>query len=871
MINYNPQKIEKKWQNKWERVGVFKTSDKFKTRAERSEEKSNKDLFSSSSSLTCGNSKYEDKRSSSIKTNFYCLGMFPYPSAEGMHMGHCKNYTFTDLIAKFKKMNGFNVLHPMGWDAFGLPAENYALKTGIHPAISTKKAIKNIKKQLISVGFGYDWQKEICSSNSDYYKWTQWIFLQFYKAGLAYQKEAKANFCPSCKTVLANEQVVDGKCERCNSLVEKKYLKQWFFKITNYTERLLVDLKKINWPENIKAMQQNWIGKSEGTEIKFKVIAILGLKSTMAEISVFTTRADTLFGCTYIVIAPEHPLLQELKAKIQNWLYVEKYIKEAIKITDIERLAEDREKTGIECQGIKAVNPINNQEVPVFVADYVLLEYGTGAIMAVPFHDKRDQSFAKKMGLEIKEVIKKDVWAGDETSTSSLRFASPRSARVIEEDGILINSGQFSGLESAEARKQITKWLEKKKKGKKVICYKLRDWLISRQRYWGCPIPIIHCSKCGVVSVPEKDLPVRLPNIKDFKPSGDGESPLVKSEKFVNVKCPKCSSLAKRETDTLDTFVCSSWYFLRYPDAKNKKEAFNKFKAKNWLPVDLYVGGAEHAVLHLLYARFFTKALKDLGYLNIDEPFSKLFNQGMIYYQGAKMSKSKGNVIDPDETIKKYGADTVRLYECFMGPADQAIEWSDKGIMGCWRFLNRVWNLNSKVKNQTFIYGSKSRKENKIFFNYKSLEKLLHQTIKKVTEDIENFRFNTAISALMILINEFEKEKEISFNHYSLFLLLLAPFAPHISEELWQKLGYKTTIFEQKWPKYNPKLIKENTFTLIVQINGKVRDKIELNIGTSKEEVEKIILSQEKIKKWLEDKKVKKIIFIPNKLINIIL
>ena len=814
MTNYNPQKIEKKWQRVWDKKKIFETPDK------------------------------------SREPKFYCLGMFPYPSAEGMHMGHCKNYTFTDLIAKFKKMNGFNILHPMGWDAFGLPAENYALKTGIHPAISTKKAIKNMKRQLISVGFGYDWQREICSSDPNYYKWTQWLFLQFYKAGLVYQKEAKANFCPSCKTVLANEQVVDGNCERCNSLIEKRYLKQWFFKITNYTERLLTDLKKVDWPEKIKVIQQNWIGKSAGTSIKFEVIAGAGLNPapanlTTAEISVFTTRADTLFGCTYVVIAPEHPLFEELKSKIENWSDVEKYIKEAVKKSDIERLAEDKEKTGIECQGIKAVNPVNNQQVPVFVADYVLLDYGTGAIMAVPAHDQRDQDFAKKLGLPIVEVIK----------------------NALEQDGLLINSGQFSGLESFEAREQITKWLEKEKKGKKVVCYKLRDWLISRQRYWGCPIPIIHCQKCGVAPVPEKDLPVRLPNIKDFKPSGDGQSPLVKSEKFVNIKCPKCSGPAKRETDTLDTFACSSWYFLRYPDAKNKKEFADKRKIKNWLPVDLYVGGAEHAVLHLLYARFFTKALKDFGKIDFQEPFTKLFNQGMIYYQGAKMSKSKGNVVDPDEIIKKYGADTARLYVCFMGPADQATEWSDKGIMGCWRFLNRVWKISEKQPVSLSLQRGEQLKTK----NDKNLEKLLHQTIKKVTEDIENFRFNTAISGLMILINEFEKQEEITLTYYFLFLLLLAPFAPHISEELWQKLGHKTTIFEQKWPKYNPKLIIENTFTLIIQINGKVRDKIEISVGISKEEVEKLIFSREKIKKWIDDRKIKNIIFIPNKLINIIL
>jgi len=809
MKNYNPQTIEKKWQRIWEKTGIFRTSDKSK------------------------------------KPKFYCLGMFPYPSAQGIHIGHLKNYTFSDLIAKKKKMENFNVLHPMGWDAFGLPAENYALKTGIHPAITTKKAIKNMKRQISSVGFGYDWQREVCTSDPGYYKWTQWLFLQFYKAGLAYQKEAKANFCPSCKTVLANEQVIEDKCERCGSLIEKKYLKQWFFKITNYAERLLNDLEKVDWPEKIKIMQKNWIGKSEGITIKFEIL------NSKFEILVFTTRADTLFGCTYLVLAPEYPLLQELKSKINNWSEVEKYIKKAISKTDIERLTEDREKTGIKCEGIMAINPINNQEVPIFVADYILMEYGTGAIMAVPAHDQRDFVFAKKYGLAIKEVIKpeKEEFSIDKNDNVT----------AFEEDGVLINSGFFSGMESAKAREEIAKYLIKREQGKKVICYKLRDWLISRQRYWGCPIPIIHCSKCGESAVLEKDLPVELPYIKDFKPSGEGKSPLAKLKKFVEIKCPKCHGPAERETDTLDTFACSSWYFLRYTDSKNKKEFADERKIKNWLPVNMYIGGAEHAVLHLLYARFFTKTLKDLDYLNFDEPFSKLFNQGMIYYQGAKMSKSKGNVVDPDEMIKKYGADTLRLYICFMGPSDQAVEWSDEGIVGCYRFLQKVWNLFEKLEANSKLQILNSK-----------LEKLLHKTIKKVTEDIENFRFNTAVSSLMILVNELEKQPTLPVVSCKLLTKLLAPFAPHISEELWQKIGGKKSIFEEKWPKYDPKLIKEEIITLIIQTNGRVRDKIEVETNITKEEAEKLTLSREKIKKYIANQKIKKIIFVPQKLINIV-
>jgi len=804
MKNYLPQKIEKKWQKIWQKKGIFKARDKSK------------------------------------KPKFYLLDMFPYPSAEGLHVGHLRGYAFSDLIAKKRIMEGFKVLHPMGWDAFGLPAENFAIKTGIHPAVSTKKAIKNIKKQLVFAGFGYDWQREITTCHSDYYQWTQWMFLQLYKAGLAYRKKAAVNFCPSCKTVLANEQVIEGKCERCDGLVEKKSLKQWFFKITDYAERLLNDLDKIDWPEKIKIMQRNWIGKSEGSEIFFRIL------DTNYQLSVFTTRTDTLFGCTYLVIAPEHPLIENLKSKIKNWSEVEKYVEEAKKKTEIERLAEEKEKTGIEIKGVKAINPVNNQEVPIFLADYVLLEYGTGAIMAVPGHDQRDFTFAKKYNLPVEEVIK------------SVDGKSSIEKATFEEDGLLINSGIFSGLNSAKAREEITKYLEKRELGKKATYHKFRDWLISRQRYWGAPIPIIYCPKCGEVPVPEKDLPVRLPKIKDFKPAGQGESPLAKSKKFVNVKCPKCRSQAKRETDTLDTFVCSSWYFLRYTDSKNKKEFASKEKIKKWLPVDLYIGGAEHAVMHLLYARFFTKFLFDQKLIGFDEPFSRLFNQGTVYYQGAKMSKSKGNVITPDYIFEKFGVDTLRLYELFMGPADQATEWSDRGVVGCYRFLNKVWNLQNRVKNSVL----KIKDSN--------LEKLIHRTIKKVSEDIENFRFNTTVSALMILTSEMEKQEQLSVTSYQLLIKLLAPMAPHISEELWQKLGHKKSIFLEKWPKYDPKLIKEEIITLVVQVNGKVRDKIEVETNISEEKAKELAFSREKVRKWIGDEEIKKVIFIPGKLINIV-
>jgi leucyl-tRNA synthetase len=805
MQNFNYKRFEKKWQNFWLKNKIFEAKDISK------------------------------------KPKFYILDMFPYPSASGLHVGHFRGYTISDVLAKKKMMEGFNVLHPMGFDAFGLPAENFAIKTGIHPQITTQKAIKNIKKQLIRAGLGYDWQREINTSSPDYYKFTQWVFLKLFENNLAYKKKAPVNFCPSCKTVLAREQVVDGKCERCSSEVEKKEMEQWFFKITDYAERLLNDLEKIDWPEKIKTMQRNWIGKSEGVEVDFEVL------NMPSKIKVFTTRIDTIFGCTYLVIAPEHPLIEELKSQILNFDLVEKYIKQAKKKTEIERLAKDKEKTGVRLEGVFGINPLNHKKIPVFVGDYVLVDYGTGAVMGVPAHDQRDFVFAKKHNLEILKVIK--------PKTGEFNF----SENAFEEDGILINSGPFSGLASKKAREEITKYLEKRNLGKRAVYYKLRDWCVSRQRYWGSPIPIVYCKNCEKVAVPEKDLPVILPKIKDFLPTGEGRSPLAKVEKFVKTKCPKCKGLAERETDTLDTFVCSSWYYFRYTDPKNQKEFASKKKIEKWLPVDLYIGGAEHAVMHLLYARFLTKVFFDLGYLKFDEPFLKLFNQGTIYYQGAKMSKSKGNVVSPEYIFEKYGADTMRLYELFMGPADQATEWQDKGVVGCYRFLQRVWRLQEKLKTQK----SKPKTETQNL-------KLLHKTIKKVTEDIENFRFNTAISSLMVLVNEAEKEKQIDKNFFENLIKLLAPMAPHLAEELWQRLGHKNSIFKEKWPKYDEKLIKEDLVTLIIQINGKVRDKIEVESSISKEEAEKLALSLEKIKKWIEGKEIKKIIFVPKRLINIV-
>jgi leucyl-tRNA synthetase len=774
--------------------------------------------------------------------------MFPYPSAYGLHVGHFKGYTLSDVVAKRKMMDGYEVLRPIGFDSFGLPAENFAIKTGTHPASATKKAIVNIKRQFKAAGLGYDWDREVVASNPDYYRWTQWMFLQLYKHGLAYRKKAPVNFCPSCKTVLANEQVIDGKCERCGSVAGKKFLEQWFFRITDYAERLLEGLDSIDWPEKIKAIQRNWIGKSYGTEIDFSFLT--GIKEEdEKKLSVFTTRPDTLFGCTYVVIAPEHPLLETIQPLLSNWREVATYRTQALLKTEIERSAVDKEKTGVELKGVRVVNPVNNKDLPIFVADYVLMDYGTGAVMAVPAHDQRDFLFATKYKLPIIEVIKP---AFGETTL-------PKSA--FESYGTLQNSEVFSGLTSEAAAKDITKYLEKRSQGKNTVHYKLRDWLISRQRYWGAPIPMIHCEKCGWLPVDAADLPVLLPRIKDYKPTSDGKSPLARSKSFMKAVCPKCGGKAERETETMDTFVCSSWYYYRYTDPKNETEFANREKIKKWLPVDLYVGGAEHAVLHLLYARFFTKALKDFGYVDFEEPFSKLFSQGIIYYKGAKMSKSKGNVISPDDIVKQYGADTLRLYELFMGPMDQSSEWSDKGVTGVYRFLHKVWHLQYKVKEGAV--------------DEPALTKLAHKTVKKVGDDINQFHPNTAISAMMILANEMDKGEAISKEIYLKLILMLSPMAPHLGEELWNKVGQTDgaapSIFGQKWPAYDAGMAKEDKVCLVVQVNGKTRDRIEAEAGIGEKGALELAKSSEIVQKWIVGKEIKKAIYVPGRLINFVI
>jgi len=820
---YDHQKIEQKWQKFWDE---------------------NQQLFAA------------DEKSDAEKK--YILDMFPYPSADGLHAGHVESYTATDIVSRYLRMKGKNVLHPQGWDAFGLPAENFAIKTKTHPSITTQKSIATFKRQMKMLGLSYDWSREIDSSNQEYYKWTQWFFLLFYKNGLAYRGIAKVNWCPSCQTVLANEQAEGGVCERCGTQVVQKDLEQWFFKITDFiedrpsfakatdgrrkTSGLISGLDKIDWPEHTKAAQKNWIGKSEGAEFQ------MGISGIDKKLGVFTTRLDTVFGMTFALIAPEHQLVQELRDKIANWPEVEKYIVETKKKSELQRITEVKEKTGVELEGVKILNPFTKKEMPLFASDFILAHYGTGAVMAVPGHDQRDYEFAKKFNLPIVEVIKSKI------GKSSIE------KEAFLDDGILINSEDNDGLTSEEARKELTIWLDKNKIGKKTINYKLRDWLISRQRYWGAPIPIIYCDSCGAVPVPEKDLPVLLPDDVDFMPTG--ESPLARSKKFQDVKCPKCGAKAKRESDTMDTFVCSSWYYFRYADPHNEKEFVAKEKIKKWLPVDLYVGGAEHTVLHLLYSRFFTKVLHNLKLIDFDEPFLKMRHQGIVLAQdGQKMSKSLGNVINPDDVVAQFGADALRMFEMFMGPLEDSKKWDTKGIIGIYRFLERTWNFISKIKNQKSKTQIKNQK----------LENRIHKTIKKVTEDIEMLKFNTAISSMMILINEFAKEEEIAQEDFETFLKLLSPFAPHIAEELWSQLGHKKSIFTEKWPQFDKNLVKDETIELVIQINGKVRDKIEVATDIFEEEAKKIALASEKIKTILSGQEPKKVIFVRGRLINIVI
>ncbi len=799
-MSYPFKKIEKKWQKIWKK------------------------------------NKYKNWKAKDFKgKKIYILDMFPYPSGEGLHVGHVEGYTATDILARYYRMKGYNVLHPMGWDAFGLPAENYALKMKKNPMTFVPKNIKRYKNQMEMIGLSYDWDREINTTDPNYYKWTQWMFLKMYEKGLVYQKTAPINFCPSCKTGLANEEVIGGRCERCGSITEVKYLNQWHIKITAYADRLLEDLDELDWPENVKEMQRNWIGKSEGYEVTFKIAG------EEKEIIIFTTRLDTIFGATFVVLAPEHPL----SAKIPEEEYVsnvESYIENSLKRPERERKIEE-EMSGV-FTGRYAIHPITGERIPIWVSDYVLYYYGTGAIMGVPAHDSRDYRFAKKFGLKIISVV------------SPNKNEEPQNL-PFEDYGYLINSFDYNGLDSKTAIEEIGKYLEEKGLAKKAVYYKLRDWVFSRQRYWGEPIPLIKCPKCGIVPVPEKDLPLKLPKVKSYEPTGTGESPLKNITKWVKTKCPKCKSDAERETHTMPQWAGSCWYYLRYIDPKNNKKFAGFQKLKYWLPVDIYVGGVEHAVLHLLYARFWHKFLYDLNLVPTKEPFMKLVNQGIILGPDhEKMSKSRGNVINPDEVIEKYGADTLRMYEMFMGPLEAVKPWDTKGIIGIFRFLNKVWEYNKKVRK-----SKKKKEDTKI-----NIE--LNKTIKKVTEDIEAMKFNTAISSMMEFLN-YVWDKEVTKTTWLNFIKILFPFAPHITQEIWSQ--YKKGFLDKEaWPKYDEKLLKEKEKLIIIQINGKKRDEMSVDVSASLEEIQKEALERTKVKKFLENKKVHKIIFVQDKILNIV-
>jgi len=799
-MTFDYKYIEEKWRARWEKDRVFHVEDAGK-----------------------------NKR--------YILDMFPYPSGQGLHVGHPRGYIASDVVARYARHKGYDVLHPIGWDAFGLPAENFAIKTGTHPRQKTQQNIENFRRQLKLLGFSYDWEREINTSDPSYYKWTQWIFLQLYKKGLAYKKKAPVNWCDSCKTVLANEQVIGGECERCAGPVEQRNLEQWFFKITDYADELLEKIDELDWSDALKTTQKNWIGKSQGARILFNI------QDSNFTLPIFTTRPDTIFGATFLVLAPEHEALTNGTLQIANSKEVEEYIKQAKKKTELERKEGEKEKTGIKLEGVEAINPATKESIPVFVADYVLPGYGTGAIMAVPAHDQRDHIFAKKYNLPIIDVIQQE--ALDVKSKKE----KGKTEEVYEGEGVLTNSGKFDGMSSEEAREKITKFVG----GEAQTQYKLRDWLISRQRYWGAPIPIIYCEKCGEVPVPEKDLPVRLPDDVDFKPTG--ESPLTHAKEFHDVQCPLCGAPAKRESDTMDTFVCSSWYYLRFTDPHNEKEIFDKKKVANWMPVDLYVGGMEHAVGHLLYSRFITKALRDQGFVDFDEPFLRVLNQGLVLAQdGRKMSKRWDNVINPDDVVEAVGADTLRMYEMFMGPIGDTMPWSKNGTMGIFRFLNRIWRAQENIDDT----------ENN------ALESVIHRAIKKVSEDIESARYNTAVSTLMIAFREMEKEKTIPKEVFKRFVILLSPFAPFISEELWEMLGNKTSIARAPWPSYEEKYLTQKETTIALQINGKTRGSINVSAGSDQETVLGAIQKDEKLSKYLKDKP-KRVVFVADKIINLII
>ncbi|HHY37084.1 MAG TPA: leucine--tRNA ligase [Firmicutes bacterium] len=820
--HYDFKSIEAKWQKYWESQNQYKVTE------------------------------------TADKPKYYVLEMFPYPSG-ALHMGHIRNYSIGDVVARYKTMQGYNVLHPMGWDAFGLPAENAAIKHGTHPAQWTAVNIANMRRQQQQLGTSYDWDREVTTCLPDYYRWTQWLFLLFYHRGLAYRRKAPVNWCPSCQTVLANEQVINGRCWRCDSQVGKKELEQWFLRITAYADRLLQDLDQLEgWPEPVKIMQANWIGRSEGAEVIFPI------KGREEKITVFTTRHDTLYGVTFMVLAPEHPLVMELVRGTEREETVRDFVARAISRRAESRDGEELGKEGV-FLGAYAINPVNGEEVPIWVSDYVLMEYGTGAVMGVPAHDSRDFAFTEKYGIPKRIVIvpEKDAPVPEKLTEA---YAA---------DGYLVNSGPFNGLSVKEAQEAIADYLEEKGIGRRAVSYKLRDWLISRQRYWGAPIPIVYCDRCGTVPVPEDQLPVLLPEHVDFKAAT--VSPLAQVEEFVHTTCPQCGGPARRETDTMDTFICSSWYYLRYTDARNDKAPFGKEAVNYWMPVDQYIGGIEHAVLHLLYSRFFTKVLYDAGLVQCQEPFTNLLTQGMVIKDGAKMSKSKGNVVTPEEIFEKYGADTARLFILFASPPERELDWSDQGVEGAWRFLNRVWRLVTGnagfIKTAAGGKGVSSQEDT-------NLRRLLHETIKKVTEDVERFNFNTAISAIMELVNGIyryqdklareEQNPALLREVIEKTILLLAPFAPHLMEELWHVLGHGSSVHRQEWPPYDPQALVREETKIVIQVNGKLRERLQVPVDISQAELEERVLSLERIRALTEGKEIVKLIHVPGKLVNIV-
>ena len=814
-MSYDFSKVEKKWQDKWYKEGTFNAKN-----------------------------DYTNKK-------WYGLIEFPYPSGQGLHVGHPRSYTALDIIARKRRMQGYNVLFPIGFDAFGLPAENYAIKNHIHPKITTEKNIAHFKEQLKSLGFSFDWSREINTTDPEYYKWTQWIFIQLYKKGLAYKATMPINFCTGCKVGLANEEVVNGVCERCGSPVVQKEKSQWMLKITEYAQRLIDDLKDVNYLDKIKAQQINWIGRSEGAEVNFKI------KDTDDTLLVYTTRPDTIFGATYMVVAPEHHLIEKYKEKITNMDEVEEYKRKSSLKSDFERAELNKEKTGVEIKGIKAVNPLTGEEIPIWISDYVLITYGTGAIMAVPAHDTRDFEFAQKFNLPIKQVIMEKPENYNQSKEYKMEETELKEAFTDINNGIAINSDFLNGLTSKEAINKVIDYIEEKGLGERKVNYKLRDWVFSRQRYWGEPIPMVYCEKCGWVPVPEEELPLRLPEVEDYEPGENGESPLAKHEEWINTICPHCHGKARRETDTMPQWAGSSWYYLRYMDPHNNEALASKEALEYWNQVDWYNGGMEHTTLHLLYSRFWHKFLYDIGVVPTKEPYAKRTSHGMILgTNGEKMSKSKGNVINPDDIVQEFGADAFRVYEMFMGPFDQTAPWSMESIRGCMKFLDRVWNM------QDFLVEGDEYSE--------KFEKMMHKAIQKVSNDIEEMKFNTSVATFMTMVNEFYKAKTINKAEYKTFLQLLNPFAPHMTEEIYERIGEKDTIANTKWPEYDENKTIEDKIEIPVQINGKLKATISINRDADQGEVKQAVNTNETIQNAIAGKNIVKEIYVKNKIYNIV-